>query len=102
MFSWSHLRRHFVDALPKDVKSLEDTFPCAGIAHCNKLFELEKKYVSLTPENRKQMRLEHKRPVLEAFGTWVNEHTSKSKLNAAFKYAINQKEGLMNYLQDGN
>lgn len=27
---------------------------------------------------------------------------TKSKLYTAFNYALNQKEGLMNYLQDGN
>ena len=105
-FCWSHLRRYFVDAIPKDVKSPEVTLPSTGIAYCNKLFELEKKYESLTPEERKQQRLEHEKPVLEAFWRWVDEHSSKclpkSKLNDAFKYAINQKEGLMNYLLDGN
>jgi transposase len=105
-FCWSHLRRYFVDALPKDVKSPEATLPSAGIAYCNKLFELEKKYESLAPEERKQQRLEHEKPVLEAFWTWVDEHSSKclpkSKLSDAFKYAINQKEGLINYLKDGN
>lgn len=88
------------------MKSPEATLPSAGVVYCNKLFELEKKYESLTPEERKQQRLEHEKPVLEAFWTWVDEHSSKclpkSKLSDAFKYAINQKEGLMNYLQDGN
>ena len=31
-----------------------------------------------------------------------NRYSPKSKLGAAFTYAFNQKEGLMNYLLDGN
>lgn len=41
-----------------------------------------------------------------AFWSWVKETSPKvlasSKLGKAFQYANNQKEGLMNYLLDGN
>jgi len=44
--------------------------------------------------------------VLDAFWSWVDKNAHlcllKSKLYTAFNYALNQKEGLMNYLQDGN
>lgn len=95
-----------MDALPKDIKSPEATLPSTAILYCKKLFEIEEKLSSLTPDERKQQRLEQEKPVLDAFWSWVDKNANsclpKSKLYTAFNYAINQKEGLMNYLQDGN
>lgn len=105
-FCWTHLRRDFVDALPKDVNSPEATLPSQGIQFCNKLFEIEKKLEILSAEERKKQRLIQETPVLEAFWSWVESTRSlvlpKSKLGQALLYAENQKEGLMNYLKDGN
>lgn len=105
-FCWSHLRRHFVDALPKDTKSPEATIPSQGIEFCNKLFEIEKSLQDLSGEERKLKRLEQEKPVLEAFWSWVEsakrQALPKSKTSEALTYAQNQKEGLMNYLKDGN
>ena len=44
---------------------------------------------------------------MEAFWSWIDETSNrgilpKSKLGEAVQYALNQKEGLMNYLLDGN
>lgn len=105
-FCWSHVRRHFIDALPKDVSSPEATLPSIAIGYCNKLFEIETQLESLTPEERKIQRLEQEKPVLDAFWSWVEANAGlclpKSKLGAAMNYAINHKEGLMAYLEDGN
>lgn len=103
---WSHLRRYFVDALPKDIKSPEATIPSQAIAYINKLFEIEKKLEVLSANGRMEQRLEQELPVLEAFWLWAKTTSMgilpKSKLGQAFAYAFNQKEGLMNYLLDGN
>lgn len=32
---WTHLRRYFVEALPKDIKSPEATLPAKGVDFCN-------------------------------------------------------------------
>ncbi len=105
-FCWSHLRRYFVDALPKDVKSLEATLPRKGIEACNALFKLEDQMKKLTQKERKQKRQEQSKPHLEAFFAWVEQEKDsclpKSKLARAFGYALNQKEGLMRFLEDGN
>jgi len=103
---WTHLRRNFVDALPKDIKSPDATIPSQGIAFCNKLFEIEKTLVNLSCEERKSERLKQEKPVLDAFWSWIDSNKAKvlpkSKLNEALNYAINQKEDLMNYILDGN
>lgn len=105
-FCWTHLRRYFVDALPKDTTSKEATLPAQAISYINQLFNLEKKLELLSPEGKKAQRLIQEVPVLEAFWSWAETAATgilpKSKLGTAFGYAFNQKEGLMNYLKDGN
>jgi len=95
-----------VDALPKDTKNPEATIPSKGITFCNQLFEIEKTLQELSGEKRKIQRLEQEKPVLEAFWLWVNsvklQVLPKSKVSEALNYALNQKEGLMNYLRDGS
>jgi len=49
---WTHLRRKFVDALPKDIHSPEATLPSKGIRFCNKLFKIEKTLEDLLCEQR--------------------------------------------------
>ncbi|WP_201317979.1 IS66 family transposase [Paenibacillus sp. EPM92] len=103
---WTHLRRKFVDSLPKDIQSPEATLPSQGITFCNKLFEIEKKLEDLSSEQRKSERLEREKPVLEAFWVWIDSTKGKvlpkSKLGEALTYALNHKGKFMNYLQDGN
>jgi hypothetical protein len=103
---WAHVRRYFIDASPKDMNSPEGTLPATGIAYCNQLFDWEKKFKELTPEERKKKRLEREKPVLEAFFAWAEKAQKqalpKSKIGIALQYAINHKEKLQEYLKDGN
>lgn len=104
---WSHLRRYFVDALPKDVHTPEATLPAQAIRYINSLFRIEEKLsVLITAEAVKEQRLIQEIPVLDVFWTWIEKHKDdcppESKLGKAFRYAVNQKDGLMTYLQDGN
>lgn len=103
---WSHLRRYFVDALPKDVKSQKATVPAEAIQRINRLFETEKRLECLSPQKRQEERRILETEILDDFWSWAEkmscEVAPNSKLGAAFTYAFNQKEGLMNYLSDGN
>lgn len=103
---WSHARRYFTDALPKDIKSADATLPKQGVAYCNKLFEIEKELKDLSPEERKEQRLKLEKPILEAFWSWVDSNINvvlpKSKIGQALQYVKNQQSGLMAYLEDGN
>lgn len=105
-FCWTHLRRYFVDAIPKDINSPEATLPAKGLDFCNKLFEKEKEFANLEPEERKAKRLETEKPILDAFWSWVDSIRfsclPKSRFGKAIDYALNHKEGFMNYLMDGN
>lgn len=99
---WSHLRRKFVEALPKDIHSPEATLPGQGISYCNQLFEIEKSLENLTREERKFKRLSQAVPVLDAFWSWANSTQDKvlpkSKLGQALSYALNHKNEFKNYL----
>ena len=103
---WSHLRRNFVDALPKDIRGTDDTLAGQGINYCNKLFEIEKSLDNLSQEERKSARLKQEVPLLEAFWSWAESTRDKvlpkSKLGEALSYALNHRIELMNYLEDGN
>lgn len=70
-FCWSHLRRFFVDALPKGIQEKNTTIPVQAIEYINKLFELEKNLEVLSPEGRKKQHLIREKPVLEAFWSWA-------------------------------
>lgn len=102
---WAHLRRYFFDALPSKKKVDKDNPTPAeiGYAYCNKLFELEKEFKDLDPDERKEKRLEKEPPVLEAFWRWLDTVSAVggSRLAKAVKYAQNQKPYMENYLKDG-
>jgi len=52
-FWWKHLRRHFADALLKDVNSSQATISARAVCYINRLFELEKNLEVLLPEGKK-------------------------------------------------
>lgn len=105
-YCFAHLRRYFVDALPPDIQKPEATLPSKAIEYCNKLFKIEEQIEKLPPNEKQKQRQERSKPILDAFWAWVDENIDnclpKSKLAKAFGYALNQKDGLMNFLQDGN
>lgn len=74
-----------------------------GEAYCERLFQLERTYVSLTPEQRKQKRQELSKPVLEEFLAWGSTRTAakNSKLGIALTYLHNNGKELSEYLNDG-
>ena len=70
------------------------------------MFEWERKFKDLSAEERKKKRLEKEKPVLEAFWSWAEESNKKvlpkSNIGTALQYAINHKDKLQTYLEDGN
>lgn len=103
---WAHIRRYFVDAVPKG-KTYDYSNPAVqGVQFCSKLFEYEKRSKDLkhTAEQRKAYRLEKELPTLEAFWSWLDnqKQTKGSRFQTAVNYAQNQKETSMTYLEDGH
>ena len=103
---YTHLRRAFVDALPKDIHDPKASKPAEAVVRLNKLFEIEKELDGLPPEQKKKERMNRERPLLEAFWSWAEINSAvelpKSKLHTAFHYALNNRQEFFNYLEDGH
>ena len=103
---YTHLRRAFVDALPKDIHTPEASKPAEAILRLNQVFGIESELEALFPDQKKKERLIREKPLLEAFWSWAEKSAigelPKSKLSKAFHYALNNREGFWNYLEDGN
>ena len=102
---WAHLRRYFVEAVPKG-KELDYGNPAAqGVQYCNKLFEYERQSHEKghSHEQRKEYRIQKEMPVLDAFWEWVSQQSPKkgTRFEKAVNYAQNHREQFMTYLEDG-
>lgn len=102
---WAHVRRKFKEAMPSDDATHDSTFAARGLAYCNQLFELERRFERLDLAARYEARLEESRLVLDAFWEYVEEARGrilpKTKLGKALSYAKDNRDRLMTFLEDG-
>ncbi|MGX7031687.1 IS66 family transposase [Vagococcus zengguangii] len=94
---WAHMRRKFVDA------SGDKGQAAIGVAYCNQLFALERRFENLSTAERKWQRQIQLKPILEEFWEWLEQLPvlAKSKLGQAVAYGRHLKEELMRVLEDG-
>ena len=103
---YAHIRRYFVEAVPKG-KETDFTEPAVqGILYCNKLFEYERSYrmKGLSYKQIHNRRLKDQKPVIEAFLSWAEKQrpVKGSRFAKAITYVMNQKSYMMTYLEDGH
>jgi transposase len=101
---WSHVRRRFEAILKKQpAEQRKESDAKQGIAYINALFDLERKYFRMTPEERYLGRLEKSKPVADAFFAWAAglRALPKSPLGGAVGYAFSQRKYLENAFLDG-
>ena len=67
---WAHARRKFYEALPADEEIKKISRANEGFERINQLFDLEREYSALSPEERYTQRQEHSRKVLDNFYAW--------------------------------
>jgi hypothetical protein len=101
---FAHVRRKFDEALkvlPADRRT--DSATAKGLDYCNRLFELEREYADMVPEERFKRRLEHSLPLAEEFLAWAKTHANhtKSLLTMAADYFVGQWPWLKNIYLDG-
>lgn len=101
---WTHARRKFVEAKrdqPKGKTGRADQ----ALAYIQKLYRVEKQAKDATPEQRKQLRQDQAKPVIEQLKTWLEKTSPRvppqSKLGLALHYLDNQWPRLIRYLDDG-
>jgi len=101
---WAHVRRKWDSAL-KIIKAedRDGTQELKGKRFCDKMFEIERKFAELSPEEKYEKRLEVLKPVMDEFFAWIDTIRTipKSQFGRAVGYMISQKEYLQNILLDG-
>lgn len=102
---WAHMRRYFLEAIPKG-KQMDQSEPAVqAVTYINKLFACEaySKKKNHTFEQRHDYRLKKEVPILDAFWKWVDLQSPDKGTNfdKAVKYARKHKDLLMTYLEDG-
>jgi len=101
---WSHARRPWEKLLklvPEEKRKGSDAE--RGLAYINALFDLERKFKELSPEERYNERLKKSKPVSDAFFEWIGGLGAlpKSPIGEAVHYAVSQREYLENVFLDG-
>ena len=99
----AHLRRKFHDAVTALPNGKKSGSAVEGEAYCEKLFQLERAFEDLSPEERRKKRQELAKPILDEFFAWGSSRTAskKSKLGEALTYLHNNTAELSVYLHDG-
>lgn len=103
---YAHIRRYFIEAIPKGHEKDFNHPAVQGVLYCNKLFEYERIYKekNLSYAQRYKRRLKDEKPVVEAFLAWAEAQSTKSQTSAlakAIKYVLNRKDTMFTYLEDG-
>ena len=102
---WSHVRRYFLDAIPKGKQDDLSIPAVQGVQYCDKLFIHERycKEHGYSFEQRKEYRSKKSKPVIDSFFGWLEkQHPAvNSRFDKAVKYAQNRKQYLYTYLEDG-
>ena len=102
----AHIRRYFIDAVPKG-KQYDYSQPAVqGVQYCNRLFAIEDSINKKYPgdyEKRKQLHLEKEKLVLEAFWSWLDQQkpVRNTRMDKAINYVLNRRDIAETYLEDG-
>src|SRR5690625_2980967 len=102
LYCWAHARRYFEQALDNDRKRAEAALSCI-----QKLYHIERRarQEQLSPQQRKELRLEESLPIINKLGRWIlvasKKMLPKSPIGKALTYSAKRWEGLSCYLHDG-
>lgn len=88
------------------MKNASESLPGTALNKIGKLFKIEKETEDKNPQEKVEIRLKEAKPLLKEFFSWCTKNQCKvlsgSKIYKAFQYALNHKQGLMEYTGDGN
>lgn len=102
---FAHVRRYFIDAVPKGHEYDYSNPAVQGVQFCNRLFDYERICIqrNYTFEQRHEYRNQKARPVLDTFFNWLEEQRPRkgSRFEKAVNYALNRVPYLDTYLEDG-
>jgi transposase len=97
---WAHCRRKFFEAAV-----CKDEVARAGLFLIQKLFDNDEQWANRPPAERKKLRQQFSKPIVDTFFAWVEEKFSFAKeqatlLRKALGYARNQRRALCRFLED--
>ncbi len=99
-FCWSHARRQFYE-----LASGAAPIATEALTRIAALYRIESEIRGRSAEERRTVRQQRSRPVVETLEPWLREKLSlvsqKSKLADAIRYALNRWAGLTLFLEDG-
>jgi hypothetical protein len=99
---WSHARTKLWEA----AVATQDLVAREGLARIMRMFQLERRWKGLSPDERKVLRDRHLRPHVVAFFEFAEDAYERVKhqrglLRSALGYCVRQKDALMRFLEDG-
>lgn len=97
---WAHARRKWVEALELGGKASSPAVRLGKMV-CDALFRMERDWQEMPIMARDQLRQKFARPLLEDFYRWLETQFAapKSALDKAITYCLNQKAGLLKFLE---
>jgi len=102
---WAHIRRYWLNAIPKGHEHDYNHPAVQGFMYCEKLFEYERRYKEkgLSIKQTYKRRLKDQEPVIDAFLSWLDSQTPKTgdSIIRAITYTNGCRPYLKNYLKDG-
>ncbi len=98
---WAHLRRKFIDAMPKDCP--RDATSRRAVEQCDQFFRYERTWAQLSIEERMEKRQSILGPKMEVFFDWLCDQPvlPGSKLGTAITYALKYEHTFRTVLKDG-
>lgn len=100
---FAHCRRKFVDVVK--ISGNKTGKAHQAVSDIGKLYEIERNIKELSVEERKAIRQEKAKPILDKFNKWLRDALEKtppkSKLGQAIGYALNQWDYLYEYINHG-
>ena len=100
-FCWAHMRRKFYDFHA----STKSPLAAEVLARIRVLYEIEAAIRGRPADDRRQVRHERSRPIVDALHAWLEDHAGRvsaaSELAEAIRYALRHWSGLLVFLDDG-
>jgi transposase len=98
---WAHVRRKFHDL----VEAHQSPIATEALQRIAELYQIEKEIRGRPPDERRQVRQDKTRPLLETLETWFRASLSrlsrKSDVSAAIHYALGLWAALLRFIDDG-
>jgi transposase len=100
-YCWSHCRREFFDV----AKTAPAPIATEALKRIAQFYEIEAEIRGRSADQRQAVRQHKTRPLIEALKTWLEKTLPQlpggSEIAKAIRYALNQWNGLIRFLDDG-